>query len=115
MPDWQVLNFGIIFSCAGNTYPVDVCLENPELLSIESCAYTFPLDVCIENTFLFAQVQCSDLLTPELCATTPPLTLTPECAGPLDGYQPSLFECVDNKEPLCGLGLCEKHQFIVKC
>ena len=33
----------------------------------------------------------------------------------LQTYQPTLFQCSDNKEILCGLNLCEKHQFIVKC
>ena len=50
-----------------------------------------------------------------MCATTPSVTLTPACAGALQGYQPTLFECSDNKEALCKLDLCGKHEFIVKC
>ena len=49
------------------------------------------------------------------CAKVSSLTLTPECKTLLSGYQPSLFECQDNKAKLCSLKLCDKHAFIVKC
>ena len=124
-------------SCTGNTYPLQTCLENSELLGLSSCSYQFPLqtcldnsdllglpscsyqfplETCVENSELFSEeVQCGSQLSPEVCATVPSLTLGPQCRDLLVGYQPSLFQCSDNKEALCSLDLCGKHQFIVKC
>ena len=103
--------------CAGvPDLPLDICLENPQFLTTSRCAGNkFPLDVCLEYPDLFSQPSCADNITPSSCAKVPELTLTPLCAGALDGFQPSLFDCMDNKEALCKLKLCEKHQFLVKC
>ena len=49
------------------------------------------------------------------CAKVPAVTLSPVCKPLLAGYQPSLFECQDNKANLCSLKLCDKHAFLVKC
>ena len=49
------------------------------------------------------------------CAKVPAVTMTPQCRSLLSGYQPSLFECQDNKSNLCSLKLCDKHAFLVKC
>ena len=80
--------------CACNKFPLDICLATPKLLSQPSCAHNF---------------------SAANCAQYKEITLMPICAGALKGYQPTLFECVDNKEALCSLNLCDKHQFVVKC
>ena len=64
---------------------------------------------------LLHSLGCSAALTPELCAQEAQATLTPGCVAKLAGYQPSLFQCQDNKEALCSLQLCDKHKFLVKC
>ena len=71
--------------------------------------------MCVANPALLATPACADALTAETCAATPSITLIPTCLGALEGYQPSLFECQDNKQALCSLDLCAKHEFIVKC
>ena len=36
--------------CAGdNQYPVSVCLQYPETLSLEACRYQFPVETCVTN------------------------------------------------------------------
>merc|ERR1712037_633866 len=109
-PQWLPL-----VGCSGNQYPVETCTSMPSLLSLPSCDFTFPLNTCTANPKLFTLPQCSANLTPKICATTPSITTSPVCSDALDGYQPDLFTCQDNKEALCSLGLCEKHKFIVKC
>merc|ERR1711953_806348 len=101
--------------------PLDVCLENPDLLPLLGCSAhwttpnAFPLDACLAFPSLLIHPACQANLTPKICATTPSITTSPVCSDALDGYQPDLFTCQDNKEALCSLGLCEKHKFIVKC
>ena len=103
-------------ACSGHDLPLEACLANPELLTKPSCAGNkYPLDVCLDNTQLLSQPSCSDNLSGSVCAQNPDITLIPACSGALEGYQPSLFECVDNKDALCSLKLCEKHKFVVKC
>ena len=57
----------------------------------------FPfLDTCLEFPDLLKRSpQCLDAIGPD--------------------FQPTLFQCQDNKEILCKMNLCEKHKFIVKC
>ena len=103
-------------ACSGLDLPLEACLANPAVLTKPSCAGNkYPLDVCLDNPPLLSQPSCSDNLSGSVCAQNPAITLIPTCSGALAGYQPSLFECVDNKEALCSLNLCEKHQFVVKC
>ena len=83
-----------LFCFKGNKYSLDTCLAYPEILATPGCA---------------------DNLTPQMCGATPAITMIPLCLDALQGYQPSLFECVDNKAQLCSLNLCEKHEFVVKC
>ena len=99
--------------------PLDVCLANPQHLSSVGCSGNdlpdLSLDLCLEYPKLLTRRACSGSLTASVCAQNSAITLIPACSGALAGYQPSLFECVDNKEALCSLNLCEKHQFVVKC
>merc|ERR1712038_466984 len=105
--------------CSGNQLPdlpLDVCLAYPELLTRPACSDNkYSLDVCLATPLLLSQPACEDNFSGSACAQNPSITLLPACSGALEGYQPSLFECVDNKEALCSLKLCEKHQFVVKC
>ena len=90
---FQILNCNLSYF-QGNKYSLDTCLAYPEILATPGCAAN---------------------LTPQMCAVTPAITMIPLCLDALQGYQPSLFECVDNKAQLCSLNLCEKHEFVVKC
>ena len=71
--------------------------------------------MCLANPDILPTPSCADNLTGPLCASNPAITLIPLCLDALQGYQPTLFQCQDNKEQLCSLNLCEKHEFIVKC
>merc|ERR1711976_796146 len=126
--------------CSGNTYPVDICLQYPATLTMPPCAYPFPVDTCAKNTFLldtskyanqcnfefplkvcmantqlFSRTQCRSHVSGSVCASNPEITNEDFCLEKLKRYQPTLFECSDNKVNLCKLKLCDKHQFIVKC
>lgn len=105
-----------LINSARCSFPLDFCLDNQQFLPQLACAgNTYPLDTCLANRNLFTLPACASHINPEVCATVPSLTLSPNCVDKLVGYQPSLFECSDNKEALCKLNLCGKHQFIVKC
>merc|ERR1711868_110488 len=96
--------------------PLDVCLANPQYLSSLGCSGNqYSLETCLAYPEILATPGCAANLTPSMCAATPSITMIPLCLDALDGYQPTLFECQDNKEQLCSLNLCEKHEFIVKC
>merc|ERR1712051_871323 len=101
--------------CLGNQYPVETCTSMPSLLSLPSCDFTFPLNICTANPKLFTLPQCSANLTPQLCASTPSITRLAACTASLVGYKATLFDCQDNKDILCSLNMCEKHEFLVKC
>merc|ERR1712061_839827 len=77
---------------AKDNLEVEVCLANPHYINTAKCK--LPLEVCLDNPQYLSSLGCSDAL---------------------QGYQPTLFQCQDNKEQLCSLKLCEKHEFIVKC
>merc|ERR1719458_883216 len=101
--------------CQGNQYPVETCTSMPSLLSLPSCDFTFPLNICTANPKLFTLPQCSANLTPQLCASTPSIIRLAACTASLVGYEATLFDCQDNKDILCSLNMCEKHEFLVKC
>merc|ERR1712062_879577 len=92
---------------------VEVCLANPHYINTAKCK--LPLEVCLDNPQYLSSLGCRDHLTGTFCASTKELTLSSACREPLSNYQPTLFECDDNKVALCSLNLCEKHQFIVNC
>merc|ERR1712117_177565 len=102
---------------ARDNLEVSVCLANPAMINTAKC--NLPLDVCLANPQYLSSLGCSgnDLppLSLDICLTYPELLTFPACSDALQGYQPTLFECQDNKEQLCSLNLCEKHEFIVKC
>merc|ERR1712088_469295 len=102
-------------ACEGNQYPVETCTSMPSLLSLPSCDFTFPLNTCTANPKLFTLPQCSANLTPQLCASTPSITRLAACTAALVGYEATLFDCQDNKDILCSLNMCAKHEFLVKC
>merc|ERR1711936_1564871 len=100
--------------CSGHSLPREVCMANPSVLTSPSCAGNkYSLDVCLQYPEILGEPSCADNLTPPLCASNPSITLIPLCLDALEGYQPTLFQCQDNKEQLCSLNLCEKHEFIV--
>ena len=92
---------------------VEVCLANPSFINTAKCK--LPLEVCLDNPQYLSSLGCREHLTGSFCARTKEITLTPACQEPLADYQPTLFECDDNKVALCSLSLCEKHEFIVQC
>ena len=94
---------------------MEQCANNPLLLDASQCDFEFPLKVCSASPELFTRPQCRSHVSGPVCAANPGITLEPFCQAPLSSYQPTLFECSDNKEILCGLKKCDKHQFIVKC
>ena len=98
---------------ARDNLEVAVCLANPEMINTAKCS--LPLDVCLANPQYLSTLGCSAILTPSLCASMKEITLSSACVEPLSGYQPTMFECSDNKEALCSLNLCDKHKFVVKC
>merc|ERR1712119_187523 len=102
-------------ACQGNQYPVETCTSMPSLLSLPSCDFTFPLDTCTAKPNLFTLPQCSANLTPQLCASTPSITRLAACTAALVGYEAPLFDCQDNKDILCSMNMCAKHEFLVKC
>merc|ERR1712083_1266999 len=104
-----------LLGCSGNQYPVETCTSMPSRLSLTSCDFTFPLSTCTANPQLFTLPQCSANLTPQLCASTPSITRLAACTAALVGYEATLFDCQDNKEILCSLNMCEKHEFLVEC
>merc|ERR1712062_710038 len=100
--------------------PLEVCLDNPQYLSSLGCSGNdlppLPLQTCLTFPELLTFPACSGHSLPrEVCMANPSLLTGPSCADALQGYQPTLFQCQDNKEQLCSLDLCEKHEFIVKC
>ena len=91
------------------------CVKSPLLLDSAQCDFEFPKAACDASPELYTRPQCRAQLSGPVCASTPAITMEPFCERHLAGYQPTLFECSDNKQNLCQLNLCEKHQFIVKC
>merc|ERR1711868_238056 len=87
---------------ARDNLEVAVCLANPAMINTAKC--TLPLDVCLANPQYLSSLGCSGhSLSVEVCLANPILLTRPNCADALDGYQPTLFECQDNKEQLCSL------------
>merc|ERR1712061_760877 len=78
---------------AKNGFTVELCLANPDLIATAKCK--LPLEACLANPEYIALLGCLDAIGPD--------------------FEPSLFQCQDNKEILCRMKLCEKHKFIVKC
>merc|ERR1712088_795438 len=96
--------------------PLDICLENPEWLPLVGCSGEgLPLQVCLDFPKLLTSPACEANLTPQLCASTPSITRLAACTTALVGYEATLFDCQDNKEILCSLNMCAKHEFLVKC
>merc|ERR1712037_364006 len=92
---------------------LEVCLANPHMIATPKCKV--PLDICLDNPQWLPLVGCSANLTPQLCASTPSITRLAACTASLVGYEATLFDCQDNKDILCSLNMCEKHEFLVKC
>ena len=99
----------------GFEFPVAECVKNDILLDANQCNFEFPKKVCEASPELFTRTQCQSHVSGPVCASTPAITNEDFCLKQLKGYQPTLFECSDNKANLCKLKLCDKHQFIVKC
>merc|ERR1712209_13445 len=78
---------------AKNGFTVEFCLENPDLIRTAKCK--LPLEDCLANPEYISLPGCLDAIGPD--------------------FEPTLFQCQDNKEILCKMNLCEKHKFIVKC
>merc|ERR1712037_906970 len=101
--------------------PLDICLDNPQWLPLVGCSAhhttfgAFPLDACLAYPTLLTKPACQANLTPQLCASTPSITRLAACTASLVGYEATLFDCQDNKDILCSLNMCEKHEFLVKC
>merc|ERR1712018_677312 len=96
--------------------PLDICLENPEWLPLVGCSGEgLPLQVCLDFPKLLTSPACEANLTPQLCASTPSITRLAACTTALVGYEATLFDCQDNKDILCSLDMCGKHEFLVKC
>merc|ERR1712051_784144 len=101
--------------------PLDICLDNPQWLPLVGCSAhhttfgAFPLDACLAYPTLLTKPACQANLTPQLYASTPSITRLAACTAALVGYEATLFDCQDNKEILCSLNMCEKHEFLVKC
>ena len=98
---------------AKDNLEVEVCLANPSYINTAKC--NLPLEVCLDNPQYLSSLGCRAHLTASFCAQNKELTLSSACSEVLQSYQPTLFECQDNKAALCSLNLCEKHQFIVQC
>merc|ERR1711934_932438 len=96
--------------------PLDICLDNPQWLPLVGCSGEgLPLQVCLDFPKLLTKPACQANLTPQLCASTPSITRMAACTASLVGYEATLFDCQDNKDILCSLNMCEKHEFLVKC
>merc|ERR1712037_588882 len=96
--------------------PLDICLDNPQWLPLVGCSGEgLPLQVCLDFPKLLTKPACQANLTPQLCASTPSITRLAACTASLVGYEATLFDCQDNKDILCSLNMCEKHEFLVKC
>merc|ERR1712010_366995 len=101
--------------------PLDICLDNPQWLPLVGCSAhhttfgAFPLDACLAYPTLLTKPACQANLTPQLCASTPSITRLAAYTASLVGYEATLFDCQDNKDILCSLNMCEKHEFLVKC
>merc|ERR1739844_95166 len=101
--------------------PLDICLDNPQWLPLVGCSAhhttfgAFPLDACLAYPTLLTKPACQANLTPQLCASTPSITRLAACTAALAGYEATLIDCQDNKDILCSLNMCEKHEFLVKC
>merc|ERR1712037_987975 len=96
--------------------PLDICLDNPQWLPLVGCSGEgLPLQVCLDSPKLLTKPACQANLTPQLCASTPSITRLAACTASLVGYEATLFDCQDNKDILCSLNMCEKHEFLVKC
>merc|ERR1712029_1111441 len=76
---------------AKNGFTVEFCLENPDLIRTAKCK--LPLEDCLANPEYISLPGCLDAIGPD--------------------FEPTLFQCQDNKEILCKMNLCEKHKFIV--
>merc|ERR1712141_881708 len=115
-PEWLPL-----VGCSGEGLPLQVCLDFPKLLTSPACEAhhstfgAFPLDACLAYPPLLTKPACQANLTPQLCASTPSITRLAACTASLVGYEATLFDCQDNKEILCSLNMCDKHEFLVKC
>merc|ERR1712037_83909 len=115
-PQWLPL-----VGCSGEGLPLQVCLDFPKLLTKPACQAhhttfgAFPLDACLAYPTLLTKPACQANLTPQLCASTPSITRLAACTAALVGYEATLFDCQDNKDILCSLNMCEKHEFLVKC
>merc|ERR1712037_910030 len=96
--------------------PLDICLDNPQWLPLVGCSGEgLPLQVCLDFPKLLTKPACQAHLTPQLCASTPSITRLAACTASLVGYEATLFDCQDNKDILCSLNMCDKHEFLVKC
>merc|ERR1711910_217459 len=94
--------------------PLDICLANPEWLPLVGCSGEgLPLQVCLDFPKLLTSPACEANLTPQLCASPPSITRLSACTAALVGYEATLFDCQDNKDILCSLNMCEKHEFLV--
>merc|ERR1712088_680628 len=115
-PEWLPL-----VGCSGEGLPLQVCLDFPKLLTSPACEAhyntfgAFPLDACLAYPTLLTKPACQANLTPQLCASTPSITRLAACTTALAGYEATLFDCQDNKDILCSLNMCAKHEFLVKC
>merc|ERR1712037_158545 len=97
-------------------FPLDACLAYPTLLTKPACqGNEYPLETCLAYPTLLTKPVCQANLTPQLCASTPSITRLAACTATLVGYEATLFDCQDNKDILCSLNMCEKHEFLVKC
>merc|ERR1711894_101127 len=96
--------------------PLDICLDNPQWLPLVGCSGEgLPLQVCLDFPKLLTKPACEANLTPQLCASTPSITRLAACTTALVGYEATLFDCQDNKDILCSLNMCDKHEFLVEC
>jgi len=101
---------------AKNGFTVEFCLANPDLIATAKCS--LPLEECLANPQYIALPGClGNNYSADTCLEFPDLLKrSPQCLDAIGpDFEPTLFQCQDNKEILCKMKLCEKHQFIVKC
>merc|ERR1712209_100777 len=101
---------------AKNGFTVEFCLENPDLIRTAKCK--LPLEDCLANPEYISLPGClGNTFTIDTCLEFPDLLKrSPRCLDAIGpDFEPTLFQCQDNKEILCKMNLCEKHKFIVKC
>merc|ERR1712038_2161322 len=85
---------------AKDNLEVEVCLANPRYINTAKC--NLPLEVCLDNPQYLSSLGCSGHSLPrEVCMANPSVLTSPSCADALQGYQPTLFQCQDNKQQLC--------------